>query len=203
MVWKIGGGLLVLAWLGAVVIGFVGLAAHAARPGRPAPASADPARLGLKKSAGFTLVMFVHPQCPCSVASVDELARLMVRCAGRLTAEVRVFEPSELPADWMPSSLTLNAQAIPDVAVTQDRDGAAARMAGAQTSGQVFLYDPEGHLRFSGGITGSRGHEGDNDGTDAVIDCVLGNQAPAGRVRHTPVFGCAIYSSFGDAPGGR
>jgi len=32
-----------------------------------------------------------------------------------------------------------------------------------------MLYDKLGQLVFNGGITSSRGHEGDNEGQDAII----------------------------------
>src|SRR5947209_1990485 len=35
-----------------------------------------------------TLVMAVHPKCPCSRASIGELARLMAQCDGKLAATV-------------------------------------------------------------------------------------------------------------------
>ena len=38
----------------------------------------------------------------------------------------------------------------------------------AITSGQTLLYDTKGHLVFSGGITGGRGHEGDNTGRESI-----------------------------------
>ena len=39
---------------------------------------------------------------------------------------------------------------------------------GVATSGQVLLYDPNGELRYSGGITRSRGHPGANAGRAAI-----------------------------------
>jgi hypothetical protein len=54
------------------------------------------------------------------------------------------------------------------------------------------LYDGSGKLVFQGGITGSRGHVGDNNGAEAVLAFV---NSKAVSVRVTPVFGCAISSS--------
>jgi hypothetical protein len=42
---------------------------------------------------------------------------------------------------------------------------------------------------FQGGITGARGHEGDNAGQAAVIELVAGGRP---SVRQTRVFGCAL-----------
>ena len=46
---------------------------------------------------------------------------------------------------------------------------------GATTSGHVLLYDAGGVLRFAGGITDGRGHEGDNAGLDAALALLRGH----------------------------
>ena len=51
----------------------------------------------------------------------------------------------------------------------RDDDGAEARRFGAETSGQTLLYDEHGALLFSGGITGARGHAGDNAGRASLV----------------------------------
>jgi hypothetical protein len=71
----------------------------------------------------------------------------------------------------------------------EDPEGAAALRFGASTSGQTILYNDSGRLVFNGGITAARGHEGPNDGQDAVI-ALLQNRAP--RQTTTPAFGCSL-----------
>jgi hypothetical protein len=51
-------------------------------------------------------------------------------------------------------------------------------------------------LAFSGGITDSRGHEGDNDGADAILEIVSGPGVRA--VARTPVFGCTLFDGDGN-----
>ena len=41
-----------------------------------------------------TLVMLAHPRCPCTRASLEELAVLMTRLGGRLDAHVLFVKPS-------------------------------------------------------------------------------------------------------------
>ena len=82
-----------------------------------------------------------------------------------------------------------SAAAIPGVAAREDLDGAQARLFGAETSGFLVLYDPRGQLLFQGGITGSRGHAGDNAGEDAVALLLTGRAA---GLRQTPVYGCSL-----------
>ena len=61
--------------------------------------------------------------------------------------------------------------------VVNDVEGVEARRFGAQTSGTTSLYSPDGRLLFSGGITSSRGHEGDNAGEDALTQAISGSPA--------------------------
>jgi hypothetical protein len=61
---------------------------------------------------------------------------------------------------------------------------------GAETSGTILLYDYHGNLLFKGGITGSRGHAGDNLGEDAIASLCLGQAAATNQ---TPVFGCSLF----------
>lgn len=136
-----------------------------------------------------TLVMFAHPQCPCTRASLEELNRLLARSQGRVTAQVLFFKPGKFPDHWTQTDLWRSAAAIPGVRVYEDLDGAQARLFGAETSGYVLLYDAHGQLRFKGGITGSRGHVGDNAGEDAIISLLAGQEANS---KQTQVYGCSL-----------
>jgi len=136
-----------------------------------------------------TLVMMVHPHCPCSRASIGELALMMARCQGRVSAYVLFFKPEGFPDGWERTDLWDSAASIPGVKAISDYGGIAARGFNAMTSGATMLYDAEGRLLFSGGITGSRGHSGDNDGRSAIVSRLMNEEA---RQTETHVFGCSI-----------
>src|SRR5262249_53965508 len=74
---------LVAVWTAAVVTGIGLLAVYANSPGRWSPA---PSAIGGDDalSSRHRLFMFLHPRCPCSFASVDELTRIMSRCGAKL-----------------------------------------------------------------------------------------------------------------------
>ena len=74
----------------------------------------------------------------------------------------------------------------------RDDDGAEARRFGVETSGQTLLYDARGALIFSGGITGSRGHAGENAGA-AALAALLTRGAAAQR--GADVFGCPLFAA--------
>jgi hypothetical protein len=166
-----------------------------------------PAESGLpirtETTGQYTLLVTLHPHCPCSRATVRELDRLMTRCAGAVHAEVLFVRPQGVPAGWEQTDLWRAAAAIPNASVATDDGGQEAARFGAQTSGQVLLYNPEGRLAFTGGITSSRGHEGDNVGSDTIAAIIRGEARPAAAgsaasgVPSTTVFGCALA---GDKP---
>lgn len=103
-----------------------------------------------------TLVMLTHPHCPCTRASIGELARLMTQAQGRVTAYALFVKPPGSSEDWEKADLWRSAAEIPGVKVVVD-DGVEAQRFGAATSGQTVLYDASGHLLFSGGITAAPG----------------------------------------------
>ena len=188
-------GAIVLAWIGAVTIGMRVLLAYEYTPGPAAtapeawPQSARVPAPRLRPA----LVLLMHPQCSCSRATVGELARLMAHVHGRVDAYVLMLDPFGGRNDtWAQSDLWTAASAIPGVRVMLDRDGADARRFGASTSGQALLYDVAGRLRFNGGITDARGHEGDNAGRASLESIVLDGNAATGR---TSVFGCGLFAS--------
>jgi hypothetical protein len=137
-----------------------------------------------------TLIMAVHPNCPCTHASISELALLMAHAHGRLTATVLFAQPPGLAGDPASTDLWASAAAIPGVLPQRDPNARRCQALHATISGQVFLYDAKGTLQFTGGITGSRGHEGDNEGL-ASIEAFL----DTGHATHatTPVYGCTLH----------
>jgi hypothetical protein len=136
-----------------------------------------------------TLIMLAHPHCPCTRASIGELARLMAQAQGRVTAYALFVKPDGSSDDWEKTDLWQSAASIPGVNVVVD-DGIEAQRFHAATSGQTVLYDAEGQLLFSGGITGSRGHSGDNAGRSAIVSLL--NTGEAERA-DTAVFGCPLF----------
>lgn len=179
------------AWLIVVAVGLARLWSFANTPGAGAdaprtwPIHATVSR-DLSKS---TLVMFLHPQCVCSRASLEELAVLIRQVRGKLAVRALIYRPSDAEPGWEHTDLWDAAASIPGVVVASDEDAREAERFGAYVSGQALLYDPDGRLQFSGGLTFARGHSGDNEGIRAVRSLLLTGTA---ATRRTPVFGCLL-----------
>lgn len=138
-----------------------------------------------------TLLMFAHPKCPCTRASLEELNRLLTRCQGKVTPHLLFFAPKDATTDWAQTGLWQSARAIPGLHVEADSEGRQAARFGAETSGDVVLYSPHGELLFHGGITAARGHAGDNTGETAIVALLDAGQP---QTQRSPVFGCALLN---------
>ncbi len=185
-------GILTTVWALGVVFCLCGLAAYEGRPGakEPAPACWPEDSLLAAPAGRYRLLMFVHPGCPCTRASVAELGKLLSHTADRADVDVVVFRPDAEAEAWAETGLWDSLCALAGVRVRHDRGGREARRFRAATSGHVALFDAHGALRFHGGITATRGHEGDNAGSDAVRAFL---RQGASATIETPVFGCPIY----------
>jgi hypothetical protein len=160
-------------------------------PGLPALAkSLWPANTHLQREAqNPTFVMFTYPHCACSEASIAELRQILKKITLQMNVMI-VFVTGKNPGNALKeSTLWSEARLIPGAQIILDEGGVEAKRCGARTSGQVLLYDKQGKLVFSGGITSARGRLGDNPGKTNVISFM--NQ---GYVKQStsPVFGCVL-----------
>jgi hypothetical protein len=183
--------LLGVVWVGLVAWGFVALQNYSLTPGRRGVVATSypetPPAFG--NSRDFILLLFAHPHCPCTRASLQELAAIVSGAGSTLRTEVILVSPPGVAGDWDQTPLRQEAGQIPGVAVSSDRGGVRAARFGARTSGHTLLYDGTGALRFSGGITRARGTEGESPGRQMVLALFRG-KGEAGDA--PPVFGCPL-----------
>lgn len=182
---------LISLWIIAIAAGYFALVnysttpkpEHAACKRWPAdtPLSLDPHRP--------TLVMFIHPKCPCSIASL----RMYEQAVGDRPDGMRAWfvftKPANEPDSWCHGATWDMAAEIPLSKRWVDVDGQLAALFGAICSGEIYIYGSEGRLLFHGGATGSRGHEGDCIGTEA-IHAIARGRLP--KQDASPVFGCRL-----------
>lgn len=181
-----------LVWAGTVAAAFQAIRRFESTPGIAAIAPTSwPVRSGVRRAEGaWTLVMLVHPHCSCSRASVKELEAVLEKAPPSVRSYVLVYRPREFAAGWERTDVYDSATRLRRTHVLIDEDGREAALFGGFTSGQTFLYDGEGRLRFEGGITLLRGHAGLNSGRAGIIRIA---NTQSGKGTH-PVFGCAISS---------
>lgn len=178
-----------LAWLTAAVVAIRWLNSPSSPDVAATPPGEWPTETTLQLASDRpTLVMFVHPHCPCTRRSLSELSDIVTADPNRVTTVVVVYSPDGVPDGWARTERWTQAAAIPGVTVIEDRGEYERQRFTAVTSGQVMVYDTAGRLRFSGGITADR-HGGPNPGRAAVEQVLRGvSDTPT----ETAVFGCPL-----------
>ena len=181
-----------ISWIGLVGSGFLVLYAYGYEPGaRGTTSPIWPEGAAFAREPGATtLLMLAHPRCPCTHASVAELHRLQATCGDKLQIIVAFCRPD---ASWSKTDLWKYAESIPQAQVLWDDGGHLARTFGAETSGHVVVHGAQGRLIMSGGITPSRGHEGDGPGRRAITAAVRHSNR-AHETTRAPVYGCPLVS---------
>ncbi len=139
-----------------------------------------------------TLVMFAHPRCPCTRASLSELAELLSGTGTPVDVKVLFCVPARGDEAWTGGGNWNDASAIDRARILRDEGGVEAHRFGARTSGQVMMFNSAGILIFNGGITGGRGHVGENLGRNSVAALLRGQ---AVSVHQTPVYGCELVGA--------
>jgi hypothetical protein len=132
----------------------------------------------------YEIVMVVHPDCPCTGASVSALRKLLGSASVPVKAHLRVvaFAKPDHPVGE-----EKYARALPNADAAWISPEEAKAKYGALTSGHVAAFF-NGNPVFSGGLTSGRGVESLSESQLRLRDFLSGK--PINAVR--PVFGCAL-----------
>jgi hypothetical protein len=141
------------------------------------------------KRGGFTMVVFLHPRCKCSVATMEQIEKIVSAHPRKLFTYFIFTVRGGAEKSWMESDLLQRARRVENAEVLLDSRGLYAAEFGAYTSGEAILYGKNGKRRFYGGVTISRGHSGESPGTEA-IEAILEGYDDSESV--PPVFGCSL-----------
>ena len=141
-----------------------------------------------------TLLIFVHPGCPCTKASLEELNRLLTNFPDKLNAQAIFLKAEGTKENWHQTELWKKANKIKGLNTFLDEDGREARLFSVKASGRTLVYDTKASLIFYGGLTSSRGHEGDNIGRSSIEHYLRSGHL---LKQSSPSFGCALFTSEG------
>ena len=148
--------ILFLSWLIVAITGFILMVRYANVAGAVTLTPVQwPATNPVPFQAGKpNLVVFLHPKCSCSRATLTELDRLMLDIGDRVNVSIVFVKPTDKSIDWAKSDNWKRAKSIPGLhAFFIDQENKIAEAFGAETSGFTMLYSASGNLVFSGGIT--------------------------------------------------
>src|SRR5712675_1077898 len=117
-------------WFAVILAAMVVIASYSNAPGatREAPVQWPIASQISLDGHRPTLIMFVHPHCPCTQASVCELERLLASCQGRLSARVVFIHPAGTTTAWVETDLWRRVAAIPEVTALRDDDSRETKL---------------------------------------------------------------------------
>jgi hypothetical protein len=85
------------------------------------------------------------------------------------------------------------AKSIPRVRLLLDTSGEETARFGCHTSGQLLMFNRDGRLIFSGGLTVGRGEAGANLPFDNALSALTQSGPP---LLHSPVFGCPVRTQL-------
>lgn len=165
------------AWLIAVGFGWNLAMKYETTPGRAAERVAV---ASTSKTTPFTCVIFAHPQCPCTRATLVAMRAVEEAHPGRIACQIFIAGSGD------GENLTL-AKSIPGATVETTSAHSVRTRFDAQTSGQTLVFDRQGKLVFSGGITPGRGVD-DPRFALKIFEEILDGRPP----KSSPVYGCAL-----------
>jgi len=194
------GGLAVLLagvlWLAAVAAGFAVAMRHekTAAPEHAVASTFPENAICVAPVDKPMLIVFIHPKCPCTRASLEEIAALHRRCGDNLDMQFVFLERGDAPWRSEDTEHWETVRGINAGPAFVDVSGAEHRRFGATTSGETFLFMPDGNLAFHGGVTVGRGHSGTSAGRIAIEAIVMNPTASAQTPPRTKVYGCLLES---------
>jgi hypothetical protein len=180
-------------WACAILACFAAVERHANQPAAvPPPGITWPVDSAIEPAPGqATALIFAHPKCPCTQASIQQFQRIEARHPGAFSTIVLFTIPESDQEDWTSTRLVQQAGNLRSARVVFDPGGREASRFRAAVSGQVLLFSKTGRLLYSGGVTAARGHEGDNAGQDAFEHALAHPDDPAA---HFPIYGCGLIT---------
>jgi len=196
---------LLFLWSTAVAFAFALLIAHESTPGETNPLPMNwPSGVAMQRCTDRPmLLVFIHPQCPCTMATLSELERLTAEVEMPVQTTLIINCPADQETAWKRTAIWRRCESVSKGSILVDFDGELATQFRIGTSGHCALYSAAGKLLFQGGITASRGHEGESTGRVAIRAHLSSNGRGLGKGQispATPVFGCELIQSSKYSP---
>lgn len=141
------------------------------------------------QSPKWHIELFVHPQCPCTRATLKLVDRLHRELLVPPELTIYVASYDQIKSDWSSSPNLRLAQQLDQAVVMEDKEANRAKSLGVKASGTLVVTDGEGNRLFAGGITAGRSCEQLNPSYFSVRN-LLNN--PATGLSNTVVYGCDL-----------
>ena len=178
-------------WLIATVAGISCLHKYSGTPAPSGPSKGQwPSGSKMLPGANIsTFILFLHPHCPCSGASLASMIDIIDKFPLAAKYHAVFVRPKGVAATWEKSDLYLKCMGIKAIETSIDDGGEEAKKFGALASGQTYIYSPQQKLTFSGGITPGRGEEGSGPERKMVEQALMQSTT---STNYSPTFGCSL-----------
>lgn len=144
------------------------------------------------KPGNIEVVMALHPQCPCSLNSLNELGRLLATTPETSHCTLLVYAPEDASEDWFDTANMRVAEKIAGLQVVRDVQAEHASLLGLSASGACVVIGDSGEILFRGGVTAGRSCAAESPGSRTVASILRGE--PSVFIT-TPVFGCKFSNT--------
>jgi hypothetical protein len=187
-------------WLLSALAAFSYINRYSTRPGAVGelPPRSEIQRI-LSNNDQTSIILFVHPKCVCSDATVDELKDLLSQFEKKQQPQVYVqfYYPADKTPEWAKESdLYKKLSLFKDWHLRLDQAGGQAFAWGAMTSGYAIMVNKQGNVIFNGGLTVTRGHRGENIGKSGLKKAIsFYSELSPDTPLQGPTFGCSLFSN--------
>jgi hypothetical protein len=141
-----------------------------------------------------TVLVAIHPRCPCTPATLIAVHELIRREPGRFDVVCLATHPIDAGDAWVHASNVEMAREIPGAVVVMDPEGDLAAAHGLRASGQVILYAADGKVVFDGGLTPGRGMVASGEVVARLLDPTRSS------LDRADAFGCPLVGAEGRRP---
>jgi hypothetical protein len=135
------------------------------------------------------IVMFAHPLCPCTRASLIKLGEVALQVKDQSQIRVVFVTRGLNPEDVTTSKTLALARQLKHVTTELDESGTEECLYQATVSGEVFAFDAQGERIFHGGLTSGRGHLGVASSQEYLEQLITGK---ATEPLDAAVYGCRL-----------
>lgn len=184
------------AWVILVTVGFAVLLMHdtEATPTSVVDRSTQRVSHVMAQELGFggvssRIVMAVHPRCPCTSNSLDELQLATMDSESEANVSFLVYKPEDAPDSWNGKYIERLRKRFRDATIIKDPSGHLASRLDLHTSGALVVVR-DGEILFRGGITAGRSCQQANLGSLTLREFL--DNGNVSKSVETPVFGCKL-----------
>jgi hypothetical protein len=153
------------------------------------PSAERIAAVGLEPGC-ITLIIGLHPHCPCTRGISEELNRLAAESEDYRFV-VLASCPQDAMSSWMDTPSIRELERLPRTRIIADECGMIASSLGMIRSGHVIVIGADGFPRYSGGMTSSPLHSLGRPAREAATEVAVGTPLSATTAM---VFGCPLVS---------